>query len=118
MVMTTLRLMDSGAIKETVECSDADFDMTMAIIRVISEHNDYIFNVLDLERAESIVVAYSYSVATRKTILASLPGYFKAEDMKTVAKNVGKVSAPYADRSLGQSRLVDRKSTRLNSSHW
>ena len=90
MVLTTLRLMDSGAIKETVECSDVDFDMTMAIIRAISEHNDYIFNVLDRERPEGIAVADSYSAATRKTILAALPGYFKTDDMKTVAKQVGK----------------------------
>ena len=90
MVLTTLRLMDTGAIKETVECSDADFDMTMEIITVISKHNDYIFNVLDRERPEGIAVADSYSSATRKTILAALPGYFKTDDMKTVAKNVGK----------------------------
>ena len=90
MVLTTLRLMDSGTIKESVECSDADFDMTMEIIRVISVHNDYIFNVLDRERPEGIAVADSYSSATRKTILAALPGYFKTDDMKTVAKNVGK----------------------------
>ena len=90
MVLTTLRLMDAGAIRETVECSDADFDMTMEIIRVISTHNDYIFNVLDRERPEGIAVADSYSSATHKTILAALPGYFKTEDMKTVAKNDGK----------------------------
>lgn len=90
MVLTTLRLMDAGTIKESVECSDADFDMTMAIIRVISVHNDYIFNVLDRERPEGIAVADSYSAATRKTILAALPGYFKTDDMKTVAKQVGK----------------------------
>lgn len=90
MVLTTLRQMDAGTIKESVECSDADFDMTMEIIRVISEHNDYIFNVLDRERPEGIAVADSYSSATRKTILAALPGYFKTDDMKTVAKNVGK----------------------------
>ena len=90
MVLSALRMMDSGAIKESVECSDADFDMTMDIIRVVSVHNDYIFNVLDRERPEGIAVADSYSSATRKTILAALPGYFKTDDMKTVAKNVGK----------------------------
>ena len=90
MVLTTLRLMDAGAIEESVECSDADFDMTMEIIRVISEHNDYIFNVLDRERPEGIAVADSYLSATRKTILAALPSYFKTDDMKTVAKDVGK----------------------------
>ncbi len=90
MVLTALRMMDSGQITESVECSDVDFDITMELIRVISVHNDYIFNVLDRERPEGIAVADSYSSATRKTILDALPGYFKTDDMKTVAKNVGK----------------------------
>ena len=90
MVFTTLRMMESGVIQETVDCSDTDFEMTMEIIRVISAHNDYIFNFLDRERPEGIAVADSYSSATRKTILAALPGYFKTDDMKSVAKQVGK----------------------------
>jgi hypothetical protein len=90
MVLTALRMMDSGDVRETVECADVDFDATLEIIRVISIHNDYIFNVLDRERPEGIAVADSYSAATRKTILAALPGYFTVEDMKGVAAKVGK----------------------------
>ena len=90
MVLSALRLMDSGRITENVECNDMDFDTTMKIIRVISTHNDYIFNVLDKERPEGIAVADSYSSATRKAIISALPGYFTTEDMKKVAANVGK----------------------------
>lgn len=67
MVLTTLRLMNSGAIKEMVKYSDVDFDMTMEIIKIISTHNDYIFNVMDQERPEGIAVANSYSTVTRST---------------------------------------------------
>ena len=90
MVLTALRMMDAGTVPEVVECSDADFETTREIIRVISAHNDYIFNVLDRERPEGIAVADSYSAATRKAILAALPGYFTVEDMKGVAAKVGK----------------------------
>lgn len=90
MVLSALRLMDSGRITENVECNDVDFDTTMKIIRVISTHNDYIFNVLDKERPEGIAVADSYSSATRKAIISAVPGYFTTEDMKKVAANVGK----------------------------
>ena len=90
MVFSALRLMDSGRITENVECNDVDFDTTMKIIKVISTHNDYIFNVLDKERPEGIAVADSYSSATRKAIISALPGYFTTEDMKKVAANVGK----------------------------
>ena len=90
MVLTALRMMDSGSITETIECSDIDFATTQAIIRVISRHNDYIFNVLDKERPEGIAVADSYSSATRKSILSALPGYFTTTDMKEISQKIGK----------------------------
>jgi len=90
MVLTALRMMDSGSITETVECSDIDFSATQAIIRVISRHNDYIFNVLDKERPEGIAVADSYSSATRKSILSALPGYFTTTDMKDISQKIDK----------------------------
>lgn len=90
MVLTALRMMDSGRITDKVECSDVDFETTLQIIKVISIHNDYIFNVLDKERPDGIAVADSYSSATRKAIISSLPGYFKTDDMKEVAKSIGK----------------------------
>ena len=90
MVLTALRMMDSGSITETIECSDIDFSATQAIIRVISRHNDYIFNVLDKERPEGIAVADSYSSATRKSILSALPGYFTTTDMKEISQKIGK----------------------------
>ena len=62
----------------------------MAIIRVISQHNDYIFNVLDKERPEGIAVADSYSSATRRALLSALPGYFRTDDMKEIARKAGK----------------------------
>lgn len=90
MVLTALRMMDSGRITDKVECSDAVFEITLQIIKVISIHNDYIFNVLDKERPDGIAVADSYSSATRKAIISSLPEYFKTDDMKEVAKSIGK----------------------------
>jgi len=90
MVLTSLRIMETRAINDSVECSDEDFNTTLEIIRVISAHNDYIFNVLDKDRVEGIAVADSYSSATRKTILSALPGYFTTDDMKKVAVKIGK----------------------------
>lgn len=53
---------------------------------------------MDRERPEGIAVADSYFSATRKTILAAMTGYFKTDDMKTVAKNVGKVCVLFGGR--------------------
>lgn len=90
MVLTTMRMMDSGNIADQVECSDIDFETTLKIIKVISVHNDYIFNVLDKERPDEVAVADSYSSATRKAILSGLPVHFNTEDMKKIAGDIGK----------------------------
>ena len=47
MVLTTLRMMDTGRFADTVECADEDFETTIGIISTLSHHNDYIFNVLN-----------------------------------------------------------------------
>ena len=90
MVLTTLRIMDTGRFADLVECDDEDFETTMAIIRTISVHCDYIFNVLNKERPEGIATADSYSAATRNAILEYLPGQFTTDDMKNVAIRIGK----------------------------
>lgn len=90
MVLTTLRIMDTGRFADLVECDDEDFETTMAIIRTISVHCDYIFNVLNKERPEGIATADSYSAATRNAILEYLPGQFTTDDMKNVAVRIGK----------------------------
>ena len=90
MVLTTLRMMDTGRFADTVECADEDFETTLGIIATVSHHNDYIFNVLNKERPEGIATADSYSAATRTVILDSLPGLFTTDDMKDIAVKVGK----------------------------
>ena len=90
MVLSALRMMDGGTVTDSIECTDIDFQSTLQMIRVISAHNDYIFNVLDRDRPEGITVADSYSAATRKTLLSALPGHFSTDDMKAVAARIGK----------------------------
>ena len=90
MVLTTLRMMDTGRFADTVECADEDFETTIGIISTLSHHNDYIFNVLNKERPEGIATADSYSAATRTVILDSLPSLFTTDNMKAIAVKVGK----------------------------
>ena len=90
MVLTTLRMMDTGRFADTVECADEDFETTIGIISTLSHHNDYIFNVLNKERPEGIATADSYSAATRTVILDSLPSLFTTDNMKAIAVKLGK----------------------------
>lgn len=90
MILTTLRMMDTGVIHEKVECSDTDFDITLSIIKTISEHNDYIFNVLNDGISEDIKISESYSSAARATLLSILPNQFTSKDMQNAAARIGK----------------------------
>ncbi len=90
MVLTALRMMDSGRISEKAECSDADFDTTLSIIRTVSAHNDYIFNVLNDGKGEDVKVSETYSSAARSTLLSILPDIFTSKDMQSAALRIGK----------------------------
>ncbi len=90
MVFTALRMMDSGNIVDKVECSDVDFYTTLSIIRAISSHNDYIFNVLNDGINEEVKVSEAYSSAARATLLSILPDNFTSKDMQAAAVNIGK----------------------------
>ena len=90
MILTTLRMMDTGIIPNKIECSDLDFDITLSIIRTISEHNDYIFNVLNDGISEDVRISETYSSAARATLLSILPDKFSSKDMQTAAIRIGK----------------------------
>ena len=90
MTLTALRMMDSGEIPDKIECSDADFGIALSIIRTISAHNDYIFNVLNDGIAEEVKVSETYSTAARSALLSLLPAQFSSEDLKATAVKIGK----------------------------
>ncbi len=82
--------MDRGSVPEKIECSDADFDIALSIIRTVSHHNDYIFNVLNDGITEDVKVSETYSSAARNVLLTNLPDKFNAEDMQTLSVKLGK----------------------------
>ena len=90
MVLTALRCMDRGTVPEKIECSDADFNIALSIIRTVSEHNDYIFNVLNEGITEDVKVSETYSSAARHVLLNNLPDRFSSEDMQALSVKLGK----------------------------
>lgn len=66
--------MEVEAIPERVECSDVDFDIALSIIKTISHHNDYIFNVLNEGITEDVKVSETYSSAARASLLSIFTG--------------------------------------------
>lgn len=90
MVLTALRIMDSGNIQSSIECSDTDFGITMSIIRTVTEHNDYVFNILNGGIEEEVKVSETYSSAARATLLSILPDTFTSKDMREAAVKISK----------------------------
>ena len=90
MILSALRCMDTGKVPEKIECSDTDFDTALSIIRTISQHNDYIFNVLNEGVTEELKVSETYSSAARSTLLSILPDSFTSKDMQAAAVKISK----------------------------
>lgn len=90
MILTALRCMDTGRTPEKVECTDTDFDTALSIIKTVSHHNDYIFNVLNEGISEEVKVSETYSSAARATLLSILPDQFTSKDMKAAAVKISK----------------------------
>lgn len=90
MILTALRMMDSGKIADRVECTDTDLDTALFIIKTISAHNDYIFNILNNSRSEEVKISETYSSAARTALLSILPEHFTSKDMKAAAIHIGK----------------------------
>ena len=90
MILSALRCMDTGKVPEKIECSDTDFDTALSIIMTISQHNDYIFNVLNEGVTEEVKVSETYSSAARATLLSILPDQFTSKDMKAAAVKISK----------------------------
>lgn len=90
MILTALRCMDTGKVPEKIECADTDFDTALSIIKTVSHHNDYIFNVLNEGVTEEVKVSETYSSAARATLLSILPDQFTSKDMKAAAVKISK----------------------------
>lgn len=90
MILTALRCMDTGKVPEKIECADTDFDTALSIIKTVSHHNDYIFNVLNEGVTEEVKVSETYSSAARATLLSILPDQFTSKDMKAAALKISK----------------------------
>ena len=85
MVLTALRMMDSGWIADRTECADTDLDTALSIIKTISAHNEYIFNVLNDGHTGDVKVSDTYSSAARNELLATLPDNFNSKDMQSAS---------------------------------
>lgn len=111
MVLSTLRMMDSGEIHDTMICTDADFSTAMAMSKVINAHNDYVFNVLSPDSTSALRVSNSFKASLRAAILDELPTTFESSIFASIAKRFG-VDARTVRRQIDRA-ILERKVEKL-----
>ena len=107
MILTALRIMETGDMYSNLVCSDLDFDSTMEIVKAIIEHTKYVF--AELCNIDSTMLEDKNLV--RKKLLQILPEEFDRDTLFVTAASIG-VSKRTAERYMAhytQNGDVERK---------
>jgi len=82
MILTTLRIMESGNFSQTQQCQDSDFQRVLSMIRVLIRHSSHVFSQLP-------AINQSANLKNKKEqFLDQLPEKFNHKDFIDVAKSM------------------------------
>jgi len=84
MILTTLRIMDTGDITAPLICSDNDFQTAMSIVKVLIEHAAYVFTQLPTDRA-----FVGKGKSSKQLFFDALPDTFDRKGYQEAAAKVG-----------------------------
>jgi hypothetical protein len=83
MILTALRMMDSGDFSQKLECRDDDFDRVLSMIGVLVQHSGHVFSQLPTHHQ-------SAKLKDRKEqFLDKLPGTFNRQEFLKLAGELG-----------------------------
>ena len=98
MILTALRMMDTGEIPESLVCSDEDFRTAMIISDVLHSHMLRVMKEMPASPGKMKVGQAKEPVLLKK-FWDELPDEFEAKDFKAIAADVG-LSTPTAERYI------------------
>lgn len=98
MIMTALRIIDTGEVSSVLVCSDIDFNTVMEIVKVLVLHAAYIFEQLPKDTATAQPLNH------KRQLLDALPAEFDRQTYLAVAKNLN-IPDKTAEKQI--SRFVD-----------
>ena len=82
MIMTALRIIDTGEVSSVLVCNDSDFNTVMEIVKVLVLHAAYIFEQLPKDTATAQPLNH------KRQLLDALPSEFDRQTYLAVAKNL------------------------------
>jgi len=98
MIMTALRIIDTGEVSSVLVCNDSDFNTVMEIVKVLVLHAAYIFEQLPKDTATQQPLNH------KRQLLDALPAEFDRPTYLAVAKNLN-IPDKTAEKQI--SRFVD-----------
>ena len=98
MIMTALRIIDTGEVSSVLVCNDSDFNTVMEIVKVLVLHAAYIFEQLPKDSAAVQPLNH------KRQLLDALPAEFDRQTYLAVAKNLN-IPDKTAEKQI--SRFVD-----------
>ena len=82
MIMTALRIIDTGEVSSVLVCNDSDFNTVMEIVKVLVLHAAYIFEQLPKDTTTPQQLNH------KRQLLDALPAEFDRQTYLAVAKNL------------------------------
>lgn len=82
MIMTTLRIMETGDVSEELICSEEDFSNTLEIIKVLVKHSSKVYSSLPIDKSP---INYKNN---KEQFLNNLPHKFTTQDYSKIAMNL------------------------------
>jgi hypothetical protein len=98
MIMTALRIIDTGEVSSVLICNDSDFNTVMEIVKVLVLHAAYIFEQLPKDTATQQPLNH------KRQLLDALPDEFDRQTYLSIAGNL-KIPAKTAEKQI--SRFID-----------
>ena len=87
MILSALRIMETGDFCSEIKCLDEDFNAAISIIRVLSVHTAKIFD--ELTSADSVKTASVVKNAKKQHFLDALKSDFDCQDYRETADRLG-----------------------------
>ncbi len=87
MIISALRLMDTGELTNDLVCTDEDFKITRTICSTLIVHTSRVFD--ELTTVESSRSAFVARTVKQKLFLEALPNEFSCQDYQDVAERTG-----------------------------